>query len=30
VVLIDKQGVLRYFDVEDRLPELIKDLRRRP
>lgn len=30
VILIDKQGLLRYFDVEGRLSELIKDLRRRP
>jgi len=30
VILIDKKGMLRYFDVEGRLPELIKDLRRRP
>jgi hypothetical protein len=28
-VVIDKSGVLRYFQVEGRLPELIKDLRRR-
>lgn len=28
-VLIDKNGVLQYFDVEGRLLELIKDLRRR-
>jgi hypothetical protein len=30
VILIDKQGLLRYFDVEGRLSELVKDLRRRP
>lgn len=30
VILIDKQGILRYFDIEGRLLELIKDLRRRP
>lgn len=30
VILIDKQGLLRHFDVEGRLSELIKDLRRRP
>jgi hypothetical protein len=30
IVLIDKKGVVRYFDVEGRLCELIKDLRRRP
>ncbi len=30
VVLLDKRGVVRSFDVENRLPELIKDLRRRP
>ncbi len=28
-VLIDKGGVLRFFDVHDRLLELIKDLRRK-
>jgi len=28
-VLIDKEGVLRYYKVNDRIPELIKDLRRR-
>ena len=28
-ILIDKQGNLLYFDVHNRLPELIKDLRRR-
>lgn len=28
-VVIDKAGVFRYFQVEGRLPELIKDLRRR-
>ena len=28
-VLIDKKGVLRYFDVDGRLPELIKDLLRK-
>ncbi len=30
VILIDKKGIVRYFDVEGRLPELLKDLRRRP
>ncbi|HOD50986.1 MAG TPA: carboxypeptidase regulatory-like domain-containing protein [Candidatus Hydrogenedentes bacterium] len=30
VVLIDKQGIVRYFDVKGRLLELIKDLRRHP
>lgn len=29
-VLIDKEGMLRHFQVEGRLLELIKDLRRRP
>lgn len=29
-VVIDRKGVLRYFDVTDRLPELIKDVRRAP
>lgn len=29
-VLIDKQGILRHYDVTGRLLELIKDLRRKP
>lgn len=29
-VLIDKQGILRYYDVDGRLLELIKSLRRKP
>lgn len=29
-VLIDKKGVVRYYDVKGRLLELIKDLRRKP
>mgnify|MGYP001600215159 FL=1 len=28
IVLIDKKGIFRYFDVEGRLLELIKGLRR--